>query len=94
YADRFVSREVLQWESQVTTTAAGAKGQRITGQHQDGRTIHLFVRYKTKDEAGKGEPYTYCGTLQYLRHEGELPMRVWFRLDAPLPEGLFRVWGG
>jgi superfamily II DNA or RNA helicase/HKD family nuclease/diadenosine tetraphosphate (Ap4A) HIT family hydrolase len=94
YADRFLSREELQWESQVTTTASGAKGQRITGQHKDRRTIHLFVRYKTKDEAGKGEPYTYCGTLQYLRHEGELPMRVWFRLDEPLPEGLFRVWGG
>lgn len=94
YADRFVSRGELQWESQVTTTAAGAKGRRITGQHRDGRTIHLFVRYETKDEAGKSEPYVYCGTLQYLRHEGELPMRVWFRLDEPLPEALLRVWGG
>lgn len=50
------------------------------------------MRYHTKDTDGKGEPLTWCGTLQTLRHEGERPIRVWFRLDNPLPRGLWLAW--
>jgi hypothetical protein len=72
---------------------AGAKGQRILKHAEQGRTIHLFVRYHGKSAAGKAEDFTYCGTVRTLRYEGERPIRVWFALDEPLPEGLWRVWG-
>ncbi|MBW2258078.1 MAG: DUF3427 domain-containing protein [Deltaproteobacteria bacterium] len=93
YADRFVGPGEFQWESQASTTEKGAKGQRILGHAEEGRSIHLFVRYHGKSAAGKAEDFTYCGTVRTLRYEGERPIRVWFGLDEPLPEGLWRVWG-
>jgi hypothetical protein len=92
YADRFLAPDEFQWESQATTTPEGAKGQRILHHAREGRQLHLFVRYHARDAAGKGEPYVYCGTIQYLRHVGEAPIRVWFRLDHPLPHALWQVW--
>jgi len=92
YADRFLARDELQWESQASTTPQGAKGQRLLHQTRDGRAVHLFVRYHTKDAAGKGEPFVYCGTLTALGHEGSQPIRMRWRLGEPLPEGLWRAW--
>jgi superfamily II DNA or RNA helicase/diadenosine tetraphosphate (Ap4A) HIT family hydrolase/SOS-response transcriptional repressor LexA len=92
YADQFNAPDELQWESQATTDPQSLKGRRIIHHAEEGRAIHLFVRYHTKDADGKGEPLTYCGTLQTLRHEGERPIRVWFRLDNPLPRGLWLAW--
>lgn len=92
YADRFLAPDEFQWESQASTTVAGAKGQRILHHTREGRHIHLFVRYHARDAAGQGERYVYCGTLQTLRHEGETPIRVWFRLDQPLPRDLWQAW--
>ena len=93
YADRFLSAGELQWESQATTAPDGAKGRRIINQQADGRTIHLFVRYHTKTAEGTGEPYTYCGTLNYISHEGSKPIRVIFELNNPLPQELWLAWG-
>ncbi len=87
YADRFVARDELHWESQASTTPGGAKGRRIIGHAAEGRAVHLFVRYRKRMD------FVYCGTLTYLRHEGERPMKVWFRLERELPEGLWEVWG-
>jgi len=92
YADRFLSRTELQWESQASTTPKGAKGRRLLNQARDGRTVHLFVRYHTKDGDGRGEPFVYCGRLTYLRHEGSKPIRMGWQLEEALPEGLWRAW--
>ncbi len=94
YADRFLSPNALQWESQATTGPEGAKGKRIINQHADGRTIHLFVRYHTKTAKGTGEPYTYCGTLSYQSHDGDRPIQVIFALNSPLPQELWLAWSG
>ena len=87
YEDRFISPTEFQWESQDSTTTDSKKGRSITQHSRDGRTIHLFVRYK-----GKPPAFTYCGRVQYIRHESEKPMRVWFRMERPLPGGLWRAW--
>jgi len=94
YADRFVSPEQLQWESQASTGQNNIKGKRIINQHDDGRTIHLFVRYHTKTADGTGEPYTYCGTVAYRSHDGDRPIRFVFYLNTPLPQELWQVWYG
>jgi hypothetical protein len=86
YADRFLSRDEFQWESQASTTPHSKRGRNIVEQHKRDQTIHLFCRYT--DEG----PFIYCGTLQYLRHQGSEPIRVWFKLDHPLPEGLWQLW--
>ncbi|HRI09676.1 MAG TPA: DUF3427 domain-containing protein, partial [Nannocystaceae bacterium] len=91
YADRFLSPSEFQWESQATTKVQSAKGQRILHHAREDRRIHLFVRYHARAD-GKSERYTYCGTLQTERHENEAPIRVWFRLEDPLPRGLWQAW--
>ena len=48
--------------------------------------------FNTKDADGRGEPFTYCGLLNTQRHEGSEPIRVWFGLQSPLPEALWRAW--
>lgn len=87
YADRFLSRTEFQWESQATTKAGGLKGQRIIGHEAEGRSLHLFVEYDSHQD------FTYLGTVKYLGHEGEAPMRVRFELVVALPEALWKVWG-
>ena len=94
YADRFLSPSELQWESQASTGPEGTKGRRILHHVAEGRTLHLFVRYHTKDAGGRGEPFVYCGTLRTLRHEGSRPIRVGFELESPLPRRLWRIWSG
>ena len=92
YADRFITPSEFQWESQSRTAVQSTMGQRVLDHAAQGRTIHLFVRYHTKNADGRAEPFVYCGPVRTVRHEGEKPIRVWFELETPLPEGLFRAW--
>jgi len=94
YADRFISPSELQWESQAKVGPENVKAKRIFSHQEDGRTIHLFVRYHTKTLEGKGEPYTYCGTVAYKSHEGERPVQMMFDLHTPLPRKLWQAWRG
>ncbi len=86
YADRFLSRTELQWESQASTKRDSLKGRRIIGHTKEGRTVHLFVQYDSHQD------FTYLGTVKYLSHEGQEPMRVRFELDQALPENLWKMW--
>jgi hypothetical protein len=92
YADRFVAPDELQWESQATVTPDHAKGRRIVRHEAEGRTIHLFVRYHSKTAKETSEPYTYCGPISYVSHEGSAPTRFRFRLETPLPRDLWAAW--
>ena len=92
YDDQFLAPDEFQWESQDSTRVESAKGGRILGHREEGRQIHLFVRYHTKDADGRGERFTYCGRVHYERHESEAPIRVWFRLEDPLPRRLWHAW--
>ncbi|MCP3993476.1 MAG: DUF3427 domain-containing protein [bacterium] len=91
YADRFLTPEEFQWESQASTTPTSRKGKNIIEHRTHDRHIHLFCRYADKFK-GKTQPYVYCGSVQYLRHQGSEPVRVWFQLDHPLPDALWRLW--
>jgi superfamily II DNA or RNA helicase/diadenosine tetraphosphate (Ap4A) HIT family hydrolase len=86
YSDQFVSANTLKWDSQASTKASSLKGRRITGHAAEGRTVHLFIQYDAHS------PFTYCGAVSYVSHEGEAPMHVEFRLEQPLPESLYKLW--
>jgi superfamily II DNA or RNA helicase/diadenosine tetraphosphate (Ap4A) HIT family hydrolase len=87
YADLFLSKEDFQWESQAQTTPEDAKGRRILGHAKEGRLVHLFARYQKR-----GDDFVYCGTINYVRHEGKKPLRVWWKLAHPLPDSLWKAW--
>jgi superfamily II DNA or RNA helicase/diadenosine tetraphosphate (Ap4A) HIT family hydrolase len=86
YADRFLSPNELQWESQASTKVDSRKGQRIIKHAQENRTVHLFVQYDSR------QAFSYLGVVKYLGHEGEAPIRVRFELEHALPETLWKMW--
>lgn len=92
YADRAISPTHFQWESQSTTSAASPTGDRYVHHRQRGSSIHLFLRQtKTSDGALGVPPYIYAGTMQYLSHSGDRPVRFQWRLDRALPIDWFQA---
>ena len=46
----------------------------------------LFVREFKSDRITNGaEAYTYLGPANYVKHEGEKPMNITWKLDNPIP---------
>lgn len=89
YQDRAVSHRLFQWESQSTTTERSPTGQRYVHHLERGSSVHLFVRIDRKSETGSAQPFLYLGPARYQSHEGELPMKILWELENPLPEELF-----
>lgn len=92
YADRAVTPEIFQWESQNTTRENSVPGQRYINHVANGSTVHLFLREtKEADGALGAPPYLYAGTMRYVNHAGERPMRITWRLDHALPADVFHA---
>ncbi|MEU8020951.1 DUF3427 domain-containing protein [Micromonospora haikouensis] len=90
YADRAVTDRLFQWESQSTTSAASATGQRYVHHASRGSTVHLFVRETRVPDRDLGAPaYLYAGPMAYRRHTGDRPMRIVWELAHPLPADLY-----
>ena len=86
YRDYAISRQLLHWESQSTTTERSPTGQRYINHAQRGSHILLFVRERPSDRA-----YTFLGTARYVSHTGERPLAITWRLDEPLPEAVYAM---
>ncbi|MFC5943331.1 DUF3427 domain-containing protein [Micromonospora harpali] len=90
YADRAVTDRLFQWESQSTTSAASATGQRYVHHASRGSTVHLFLRETRVPDRDLGAPaYLYAGPMAYRRHTGDRPMRIVWELAHPLPADLY-----
>lgn len=85
YVDQFDAPDLFHWTSQASTGPDGKKGRELLDALDTGRRVHLFFRDKRTPP-----PFTYCGPLVALRHEGSKPMTVWFRLYEPLSPSLQR----
>lgn len=84
YKDRAISRELIHWESQSGTPADGETGRRYQNHQAMGTHIFLFARVRADDRA-----FWFLGPATYVRHEGERPMAITWRLDHPLPGDLY-----
>ncbi|HEX6869560.1 MAG TPA: DUF3427 domain-containing protein [Micromonosporaceae bacterium] len=92
YADRAITPTVFQWESQNTTRPGSPTGQRYIHHAERGSTVHLFLRDTKEPDGDLGvPPYLYAGTMTYVRHTGERPMRIQWRLHQPLPADVYRT---
>lgn len=89
YRDYAISPTLIHWESQSTTREASATGQRYINHARSGDSILLFAREHKVTEFGGGAPYVFLGSAEYVRHEGERPMAITWRLDTSMPEGVF-----
>jgi superfamily II DNA or RNA helicase/HKD family nuclease len=92
YADRAVTPELFQWESQSTTSTASPTGQRYAHHASRGSAVHLFVRESKETDGDLGAPpYLYAGRMTYVRHSGDRPMRILWRLRESLPGDVFHA---
>lgn len=87
YNDYSISDELFHWQSQSTTSASSPTGQRYINHAQRGSKILLFVRENQKDPIinNMRDTYTFLGTANYMKHTGDRPMSITWKLDKPIP---------
>lgn len=92
YQDMAITESIFQWESQSTTSSASPTGQRYIHHEARGSSVHLFLReVKNADGDLGAPPYLYAGPMTYVRHTGERPMRIEWRLTHPLPADVYHA---
>ncbi|GAA2375369.1 DUF3427 domain-containing protein [Dactylosporangium salmoneum] len=87
YRDYAISRDLIHWESQSTTSADSPTGQRYRNHVAMGRSILLFARTRADDRA-----FWFLGPATYVQHEGDRPMAVTWKLTTPLSGDLFAAF--
>jgi hypothetical protein len=88
YADYPISRELLHWESQSTTSQQSATGQNLIHCVERGYTILIFARDQ-KRRNGCSIPFTYLGDAELVSFEGERPIKIIWRLKNSIPVEMF-----
>ncbi len=84
YRDYAVSRELIHWESQSTTSVESKTGQRYINHEALRSSVVLFARLRTDDRA-----YWCLGTARYQSHQNERPIAFVWKLDHALPPDLY-----
>ncbi len=84
YQDYSINETLFHWQSQSTTSENSPTGRRYIHHRELGTKILLFVREFKTDLAGAA-PYTFLGTVNYVKHEGSRPMSITWKLDVPIP---------
>ena len=86
YQDYSINETLFHWQSQSTTSEQSQTAYRYIHHKELGSRVLLFVREFKKDRiSGAAEAYTFLGTANYVKHEGERPMNITWELDAPVP---------
>jgi superfamily II DNA or RNA helicase/HKD family nuclease len=87
YRDYAISRDLIHWESQSVTRADSETGRRYQEHLRRGSQVFLFARLRSDDRS-----FYFLGPATYMKHEGELPMAVTWRLQHSLPGDLFTAF--
>lgn len=91
YNDYSLSEWLFHWQSQSTTSLKSPTGQRYIHHREQGSKVLLFVReYQTDSLSGGRAAYTFLGVANHLRHEGEKPMNIVWKLEKPIPAKFLR----
>ena len=89
YEDYSINEELFHWQSQNATSETSPTGQRYINHRKMGTRVLLFVREFKRDELGTS-PYTFLGTAVYIKHTGNKPMSITWRLDNKIPAKYLR----
>jgi hypothetical protein len=84
YRDYAINRQLIHWESQSATRSDSETGQRYQHHAARGSHILMFARLRQDERA-----FWFLGPASYVKHEGERPMAITWRLRYPLPGDLF-----
>jgi superfamily II DNA or RNA helicase/HKD family nuclease len=84
YRDHAISPTLFHWETQSWTSIERPSGKRYVDSETNGWSFHLFVR--TDPDA----VYAYVGPVKYLKHQGDRPIAITWRLEHALPAVLYQ----
>ena len=87
YRDYALSPYLIHWESQSATSTASPTGQRYINHKRQGSHILLFARLDVTSRS-----YWCLGPATYVRHQGDRPIGITWRLEHPLPTDLFTAF--
>lgn len=87
YEDYAISEKLFHWQSQSTTSATSATGERYIKHKENDVQILLFVRADKKYK-GIGAPYYFLGRGFYKEHQGSKPMSIIWELEEEIPASL------
>ena len=91
YRDYAISQELFHWESQNRTSVDSPVGRRYLSQREAGTHVLLLVREHKTTEWGGTQPYTCLGPAEYVKHTGNKPIAITYRLRHPMPTDVFRT---
>jgi superfamily II DNA or RNA helicase/HKD family nuclease len=84
YHDYAISAERFHWQTQNNAGPDTPSGRRYLESATNGWQFQLFVRPR------KGDAYRACGPVLLESADGDRPMSIVWKLQAPLPVRLFR----
>jgi hypothetical protein len=90
YEDYAINERLFHWQSQSRTSVESETGQRYINHLKNGNKIALFVR-ENKKQDGVTSSYVYLGEVEYVRHEGNMPISFVWELKEEMPAGMMRV---
>jgi len=88
YADYPISRQLLHWESQSTTSQQSPTGQNLINHQEKGYNILIFAR-DMKNRNRYTVPFTYLGPAELVSHESERPIKIVWKLQHKMPAEMF-----
>ncbi|MSR75358.1 MAG: DUF3427 domain-containing protein, partial [Planctomycetes bacterium] len=86
YHDYATNFSTIHWQSQNSTSSESPTGRRYRDHVKLGSSIMVFSRRDTADKT-----YHFLGPATYVRHEGERPMSITWKLKHPLPGDIYAV---
>lgn len=92
YEDFPISQGLFHWQSQSGTHDQTTVGKRYTTILEDSQNkAVLFVRHGKKDGHGRTQPFMCLGPCTYVRHEGNRPMSITWKLQYPIPFSVYQT---
>ncbi len=89
YRDYALSPRLFHWETPSMVRATDEVARRYFEHRRRGSHVLLFVREQKRDARGFTVPYTFLGPAEYVRHEGERPVAITWRLREEMPPDVF-----
>lgn len=87
YRDKFIDRNVFQWESSNTTRLNSDRGKDLTRPQEREAVIHLFVR-KFREIDRVVSKFIYIGTGKPISYQNEKPIEIHYALEESIPKVL------
>jgi hypothetical protein len=89
YKDMFIDNKTFQWESPNNTRALSETGQNLIHHKARSKNIHLFMKKGGKNTDIYSKELIYLGTVEYIKHKGEKPIRFEFRMHNQVPKEVY-----